>query len=77
MCKLNLAVITPQRTSLLAVGGDSLHEVINRILRKIFTNELALSWSMWGLKGNENFSKLKIWEIIKGARSVFHNLFDC
>lgn len=51
-------------------------ECVGRMLRKTLSDELATSFSLWGKKGNINFSATNLYSILKGKLRYFYNYID-
>jgi len=48
------------------VGGKSLKGLIYRIMKKVFDDQLLISFTYYGLRNKENFSRLGINKAIFG-----------
>ncbi|CAL8138332.1 unnamed protein product, partial [Orchesella dallaii] len=65
--------ITEDRSQLLMSGGDTVAQFVGRVLKKVFSEELSVKFSMWGHKDNKNFSATNIWLVVKDcALSLTH-----
>ncbi|ODM87811.1 hypothetical protein Ocin01_18871 [Orchesella cincta] len=55
-------------------GGDTVVEFVGRALRKVFSEELAIKYSLRGQKGNVDFSATKTWIVLKDTALAIKNL---
>lgn len=59
-----------QREYLLKTGGNNPKDNIQRILKKIFTNECAMNCSMKGIRNNFRVGDLNIMRIIRSICDI-------
>lgn len=56
-----------QKSEMQECGGDSVVEFVGRVMRKVMTDDLAIQFSLWGHKNNQNFSVTRTWIALKGT----------
>lgn len=48
------------------MGGDTVRQTVNNILKKLFTRDMALQYSLKGKQKKKAFYKLKLHQVIIG-----------
>lgn len=77
MCFLNRLIIVVrlavkvthvllQKSVFVTVGGTNLVDFVGRSLRRLFSEEVAVKFSLKGQRGNLNFSSTNAWKCLKG-----------
>ncbi len=52
------------------VGGTSIDDAIRRMMKYIFSNELALEYNLFGRHGKKKFKDLRLFNVVYGKQII-------